>query len=80
MPLPPLYFVPRMENTTYKTATLSRLPEGEYFKIIPRDGAKVYKKSSFDRSVRKYWADDCSDISNGRLLKGSMLVFIGFTY
>jgi hypothetical protein len=69
-----------MENHTYQTALLSSLPAGEYFKIIPRDGAKVYKKQSFDRSVRKYWADDCGDISNGRLLKGSMLVFVGFTY
>jgi hypothetical protein len=69
-----------MENTTYQTALLSSLPEGEHFKIIPCDGAKVYKRSSFDRSARKYWADDCGDISNARLLKGSMLVFVGFTY
>ena len=69
-----------MENHNYQTALLSSLPAGEYFKINPKESAKVYKRGGFDRSARKYWADDCGDISNGKLVKGSRVVFVGFTY
>lgn len=56
------------------------LPVGEYFKLSNKPSAKVWKRAAFDRSARSYWAEDCEDISNGKLVKGSRVVFVGFTY
>lgn len=56
------------------------LPVGEYFKLSDKPSAKVWRRGIYDQSLRAYWADDCDDISNGKLLKGSRLVFVGFTY
>lgn len=74
-----------MENTTALTGTgnfsaVRSLPCGEYFKLSDKPSAKVWKLGKYDRSARGYWADDCDDISNGKLLKGSRVVFVGFTY
>jgi len=60
--------------------TISQLPRGEYFKFSDKPAAKVWKLGSYDRSARAYWADDCSDISNGKLVKADRYVFVGFTY
>ena len=56
------------------------LPRGEYFKLSDKLAAKVWKLGAYDRSARAYWADDCSDISNGKLVKADRYVFTGFTY
>ena len=75
-----------MENHTENltgTGNLSAvrdLPRGEYFKLSDKPSAKVWKLGAYDRSARSYWAEDCGDISNGKLLKGSRVVFVGFTY
>jgi hypothetical protein len=72
----------QLENLT-GTGSISAvrdLPRGEYFKLNDKPSAKVWKLGNYDRSARGYWADDCSDISNGKLVKGSRVVFVGFTY
>ena len=75
-----------MENhnaTTTGTGNQSavrNLPVGEYFKLSDKPSAKVWRRGIYDQSLRAYWADDCEDISNGKLLKGSRVVFVGFTY
>jgi hypothetical protein len=56
------------------------LPRGEYFKLSDKPSAKVWKLGAYDYAERAYWADDCSDISNGKLVKASRPVFVGFTY
>lgn len=60
--------------------TIRELPRGEYFKLSDRRTAKVWKLGAYDYSARAYWADDCSDISNGKLVKADRYVFVGFTY
>ena len=60
--------------------TIRELPRGEYFKLSDKRTAKVWKLGAYDYSARAYWADDCSDISNGKLVKGDRYVFVGFTY
>ena len=60
--------------------TISELPRGEYFKFSDKRTAKVWRLGAYDRSARAYWADDCSDISNGKLVKSDRYVFVGFTY
>jgi hypothetical protein len=56
------------------------LSRGEYFKLSDKRAAKVWKLGAYDYSARAYWADDCSDISNGKLVKSDRWVFVGFTY
>jgi hypothetical protein len=62
-----------------ETALLKDLPKGEYFKRKP-DAKKVYQRGEYCRSRRKYQADDCDDICRELVLKGSTVVYIGFTY
>ena len=60
--------------------TIDQLPRGEYFKFSYKPSAKVWRLGAYDRSARAYWADDCSDISSGKLVKADRYVFTGFTY
>jgi hypothetical protein len=65
---------------TEQWSPVAALPRGEYFKLSDKQSAKVWKLGEYDRSARSYWAEDCDDISNGKLVKGSRAVFVGFTY
>jgi len=62
-----------------KPIELKNVPAGEFIKRKP-DAHKVYKRADFDRSEKKYWLDDCDDISRGLLLKGSTIVYVDFEY
>lgn len=59
---------------------LKDLPKGEFFKR-KADANKVYQRTEFNRSAKKYDCRDMLDVwGNGLQLKGSTLVFIGFDY
>ena len=63
--------------------TIKDLKPGEFFTLKPIDYPKdsqVYIRREYDRSARKYWADKFSDISAGRLLKPSTVVYTDFTF
>lgn len=63
-----------------QAATIRELKAGEFFKRKP-DANKVYTRAEYCRDAKKYQCDDHSDIwGNGLLLKGSTIVYIGFTY
>ena len=62
-----------------QAALIKDLPRGEFFKRKP-DAIKVYRRGEYERSSRKYQADDCDDICRELLLKGSTVVYIGFDY
>lgn len=56
---------------------------GEFVKRVRSNGTvmlKVYRKGTYDRSERKYWLDDVSDISRGILVKPDTPLDVGFTY
>jgi hypothetical protein len=59
---------------------ICNLSHGQWFKLSDKPSAKVWQLGAYDYSARAYWADDCSDISNGRLVKPDRYVFVGFTY
>jgi hypothetical protein len=64
-----------------QATTLSKLPSGEWFTLKQNPNAKVYRKYDYDRSIKKYCCTDVCDAGGaGRLLKGSTIVFFGFTY
>ena len=63
---------------------LKDLKKGEWFTLSPIEyptEKQVYIKDDYDRSEGKYlvikWADA---LGSGRLLKGSRVVFTGFTF
>ena len=60
-------------------ANIESLPRGEFFKRKP-DAKKVYQRAEYDRSARKYWGMDETDISRGMLFKTGTVVYIGFDY
>ena len=69
-----------MHNAANSTAAkLKDIPSGEYFKRKP-DAKQIYKKGNYDKSSRDYECMKVQDISSGMYLKGSTLVYVGFTY
>lgn len=63
-----------------QTTTLSQIKAGEFFMRKP-DSKKVYVRAEYCRDVKKYQCDDTTDVwGNGLQLKGSTVVYIGFTY
>jgi hypothetical protein len=61
-------------------ATIKSLPHGEWFKLSDKPNAKVWRKGAYDYAERAFCADDCSDMSHCKMVKGSRVVFVGFTY
>ena len=61
------------------TIRLKDVPIGTYLKRTPTAKA-VYERGEYDRASKRYIVDDCSDISRCLYLKGSTIVYVGFTY
>ncbi len=78
-------------NTHYETAArvngdptpvrLDSLTRGEYLRR-KADSKKTYTRGEYvrDDGLNRYACDDCDDISRSIYLKGSTMVFVGFTY
>jgi hypothetical protein len=63
-----------------QSAMIKDLPKGEYFKRKP-DANKVYQRAEYWRDTKRYQCDDTTDMwGNGIQLKGTTVVYIGFTY
>ncbi len=58
---------------------LKDVKPGEFIRRKP-DSLKTYRRGVYDRSAKKYACDDWDDISREILLKGSTLVYVGFTF
>lgn len=59
---------------------LANVKPGDYFKR-KIDAKSVYIKGDYDRSTKTFQCNRTDDIwGNGSNLKGSTLVFVGFTY
>lgn len=68
-----------MTLDTYTPAQLSTLPKGEYFTL--RQGSTVvYCKGEYERSAKAWLCPKAEDISIERALRGTTVVFVGFTY
>jgi hypothetical protein len=62
------------------TSTIKELKAGEYF-MRKADSKKVFTRAEYCRDTKKYQCDDHSDVwGNGLQLKGSTVVYVGFTY
>jgi len=67
---------------TYTTSTLSKLPNGEFFRRL-RNGqpfGPMLTRENYDRTEGKYECQNQEDISDCRYLKGTLVVAIGETY
>lgn len=63
--------------------TLKEIKNGDLFTLKPVEEPKetqVYIKGEYDRTEKKYNCGKWSDISYSRLLKGSTVVYVGFTF
>jgi hypothetical protein len=66
---------------TCQTTTIAKLPKGEWFTLTQTPNAKVYRKFDYNRSTKKFLCEDVCDAGGaGRELKGTKVVFFGFTY
>lgn len=63
--------------------TLKELKRGEWFTLKPINEPtekQVYIKGDYDRSEKKYDCGRFHDISLNKYLKGSTVVYTGFTF
>lgn len=63
--------------------TLKEIKNGDLFTLKPIEEPKetqVYIKGDYDRTEKKYNCGKWSDISYSRLLKGSTVVYVNFTF
>jgi len=68
-----------MTLDTYTPAQLSTLPAGEYFTL--KEGSTiVYQKGDYDRTAKAWLCAKANDMNVERALKGTAVVFVGFTY
>ena len=68
-----------MTFDTYEPTVLADLPTGEYF-TLRKDTTVVYSKGQYDRSAKAYMCPKAEDICVERVLKGTTIVYTGFTY
>lgn len=62
-----------------KKAVLKDVKKGDFVKRT-KTAAAVYIKGGFDRSSGRYSLQDAEDMNREIFLKGSAVVYIGFTY
>jgi hypothetical protein len=68
-----------MTFDTYTPAKLADLPKGEYF-TLRKDTTVVYSKGEYDRAAKAWCCPKETDISIERVLKGTTIVYTGFSY
>jgi hypothetical protein len=69
-------------HTAYDTGTFalaSTIKKGEYVKRNS-DAKKVYRMAGYCRFNKAYQLDDETDISRAIYVKGTVALFVGFTY
>ena len=59
---------------------LKVLNKGEFFKLSGTDSAPIWVRDYYDRSARMVWVHKFDDINHGKFIKGSRIVFSGFTF
>lgn len=64
---------------------LKDIKKGEYFTLKPygenTKDSQVYVKGEYDRSEKKFECQKFLDIwGNGRMIKGTTIVYVGFTF
>lgn len=62
---------------------LKDLKRGDFFRRVNKNGKvgkKTFTKGEYCRAERKYYAEDCDDISNAPLLSGNVEVTTEFIY
>jgi hypothetical protein len=67
------------DDATESQRPLSNVQRGVYVKR-KLGAAKVYQRGAYDPGTRRYELIDCDDISRSIWLRGSTVVWVGFTY
>ena len=65
--------------------TVKELKRGEMFALRPIEKAEplasqVFIRRKYDRSMRKYWCERYSDISDGKFLPGDKEIYQDFVF
>ena len=68
-----------IDGNDYHPITLSDVKQGDFF--VRKAGAvRVYTRGEYDRGSKTFAANDCLDFNKEIFLKGSTIVYVGFTY
>ena len=66
-------------NDSQNTSLVRDLPRGEFVKRKP-DARTVYIRGEYDRSSQTYSLTDAEDANREIFVKGTLPVYVGFTY
>jgi hypothetical protein len=69
----------RHEALDCRPVRLSEVKAGEFIKRKP-DAKTVFVREHFDRASRSYCLSDTDDMNRSIFLKGSAVVYVGFTF
>jgi hypothetical protein len=68
-----------MDNESQQQVPLRSVKVGDFFRRSA-EATKTYTRGQYYRDVKRYQCNDEDDISQSIDLKGSTIVFVGFTY
>lgn len=73
----------KKQTVKVKVTDLKNLPNGEFFRLVDKNGnvsKKTYIKDGYDRSVKKYEVTNAEDTNDFRYIKGDKKVTTEFIY
>lgn len=67
-------------NQEHQKTKIKDINQGTYFRLKPSDTAPVWVRGEYSRSAGKYSCFKFSDTNHEKLMKGSQIVYINFTF
>lgn len=65
-----------------KNTNLKNVKKGDFFKRLIKGtpNQRVYVKGYYDRTLKAFWCYPFEDVNNGRFIKETTIVNVGFTF
>lgn len=63
-----------------KRVELCKVKKGEFFRLTDSESAPVWVRDDYDKSYKMYDVYKYDDVNHCKQMKGSRLVYIGFTF
>jgi hypothetical protein len=61
-------------------STIKALPKGEFIKLKDSESSPVWVRGDYDRQSRTYSIYKFDDVNHESFVRGSRVVFVGFTF
>lgn len=71
-----------MKGQTKMNTQLRNIKKGNFFKRLTKGqpNNRVYVKDYYDRELKAFWCYPYDDVNDGRFIKATTIVNVGFTF